>query len=598
MAFAETANLAVTLTLGGNFNSQLAKTRAGLRGFDKDASRAYKAGTQIGTGIKRGTVLAIAGIGALTALMAQSVKEGQEAANVQLVFANSIKKSGKVSEDYVTILNDQQKALMELAGVDDELIKKEQTRLIQMGLTGKQVAKATPLILDFAKATGIDLLTATKLFGKAAQGNTGALSRYGVQIDKAKAKVDPFGAAIDALNGKFGGTTKALSGQLDTRLAAFKEGLANIREEAGMKLLPVLTRIVDVAGKQLVPAFAKFIDRILPDIEAGLNSFADLLDNGGAAKGIEAITDALGPMVALVKASAAPVKAIVGAFNALPKEVQTVLVGAFAVNKLTGGLVTNAIGAAIGGVLKTMTVQAGVVNVNGGVTGGGGGLPGGAGAAGGLVAALGTATLALAAGAAAYYAVATSGAGSPGADPTSVNNAVKSGTMTFNGRVFVTNPKAISAGIESAVNAGNIAARGNGKHFNAIATALAGIKARAMAAGKNPTDKQVQATLERNQARAAAAAAIASRKAAEIKAEQIRTTAEARDTDNSVRRGTTAVSGTVRTGTGQVVGAIRANRPIITTIVNVNATTVQKSVTVVERYGTTGGSRNNDDHGK
>lgn len=386
MAFAETANLAVKLTLGGNFNSQLAKARAGLKGLDKD-SRSFRAGAQIGTGIKRGAVLAIGALGTLGGLLALSAKEGQEAANVQKIYAKAIQNSGKVSADYVKILDAQQKALENLGGVDDELIKSEQTRLIQMGLTGKQVAKATPVILDFAKATGIDLLTATKLFGKAATGNIGALSRYGVQVDKAKAKVDPFGASLDALNKRFGGTTQALSGSLDTRLAAFREALADIREEAGIKLLPVLTRIVDVAGKELVPAFGKFIDRILPDVIKGLDEFAGLLSNGGAARGIKAITDALGPMVDLVRIAAAPVKAIVSAFLTLPKEVQTVLIGAFAVNKLTGGLVTNV----AGGLLETLGkgllggIRSNIVNVQGAVVnvGGAGGAGGVAGAVGG-----------------------------------------------------------------------------------------------------------------------------------------------------------------------------------------------------------------------
>lgn len=384
MAFAETANLAVKLTLGGNFTSQLAKSRAALRGFDKDASRATKMGGQIGTGIRRGALLAVAGIGALTALVAQSVREGQEAAKVQAIYANAIANSGKVSQDYVKILNAQQLALMNLAGVDDELIKTEQTRLIQMGLTGKQVAILTPLILDFAEATGVDLLTATKLAGKAAQGNTGALSKYGVMVDKTKAKVDPFAATVEALNGKFGGTSKALGGSLEKRIAAFREGLANIREEAGMRLLPVLTRVVDMAGKELVPAFAKFVDRIMPQVEEGLNTFAGLLSDGGAARGINAITDALGPMVELVKIAAAPVKAIVGAFLALPKEVQTVLVGAFAVNKLTGGLVTTAAGGIVEAIAKAALggIKAPLVNVTGGVVNVGGAPGAGAGVAG------------------------------------------------------------------------------------------------------------------------------------------------------------------------------------------------------------------------
>lgn len=398
MAFAETANLAVHLTLGGNFSSQLAKTRQGLRDFDRDSSRAYKAGAQIGTGIKRGAILAVAGIGALVGALAIAVKEGQDAANVQKVYARAIQNSGKVSADYVKILNAQQKALMNLGGVDDELIKAEQTRLIQMGLSGKATAALTPLILDASKATGRDLLTVTIAAGKAANGNATALQRLGIVVDKTRFKIDPLAETIRVLNQRFGGTTKALSGSFDVRLAALRENLKNIREEAGMKLLPSLTRIVDVVGTQLVPAFGQFVDRIMPSVISGLDQFSALLSNGGAAKGITAITDALGPMVELVKIAAAPVKAIVGAFLSMPKEVQTVLIGAFAVNKLTGGLVTNVAGGLVESIGKAFLggVKAPLVNVTGGVVNvaGGGGLPGGLGggaaAAGGAGVAVGT----------------------------------------------------------------------------------------------------------------------------------------------------------------------------------------------------------------
>jgi hypothetical protein len=343
--FAETAPLVAQLRLDDKFSGPLKKASGTLSSFssklDQSGMRMSRATQQIGRGISNVVKLAVVGASALTGLLALSVKEGQDAAKVQTVYAQSIANSGRVTAQYVGILNAQQKALMNLGGVDDELIKTEQTRLIQMGLTGEQVAKLTPLILDLSKATGRDLIASTVAVGKAVNGSTAGLIKFGVVIDKAKAKADPYGATVDALASKFGGVTKALSGSLETRLGAFREALANIREEAGMKLLPVLTRIVDVAGKDLVPAFGAFIDRILPSVISGLDEFSRLLENGGAERGIKGITDALGPMVDLLKLAAAPVKAIVSAFLSLPSQVQGVLVGAFAVNKLTGGLVTN-----------------------------------------------------------------------------------------------------------------------------------------------------------------------------------------------------------------------------------------------------------------
>ena len=68
-------------------------------------------------------------------------------------------------------------------------------------------------------------------------------------------------------------------------------------------------------------------------------------------------------------------------------------------------------------------------------------------------------------------------------------------------------------------------------------------------------------------------------------------------TVSSVSDGARVGATATRTGSASVVGAIYANRPIITTNVTVNATTVSKTVVVKERYGTSGGSRNSNSNG-
>ena len=50
-------------------------------------------------------------------------------------------------------------------------------------------------------------------------------------------------------------------------------------------------------------------------------------------------------------------------------------------------------------------------------------------------------------------------------------------------------------------------------------------------------------------------------------------------------------------GSSSIVGALYATRPQTYVNVNVNATTVTKSITRIERYGTSGGSRNRDSNG-
>jgi hypothetical protein len=406
MAVAETARLIASLELKDLFTKSVDNATKSLNKLDKsiDSSqgRAYKAGQQIGVGIKRGLLIAVGAATGLTALFIKIAKEGQSAADVQAIFAKAIQNSGKVTTDNVAALKAQEDALLSLSGVDDELIKTEQTRLIQMGLTGAQVLKLTPAILDFAKATGTDLLTATKLAGKAAEGNVTALKRYGIEIDKAKAKTDPFGATLDALNKKFGGTTAALSGSIDTKLNVFKERLQNIREEAGIKLLPALTRIIDTVTAKLLPAFQEFIDAILPGVISGLNKFADALQSGDATKGLTSVLNTIKVAAPIIQKSAEAtftiVKAAVDLFTSLPEGLQQLAVGAFAVNKLTGGLVTN-VGGGIAdfiagkiGLLRGQTPATPlfVSDVTGGigkgipglVSGGAGALPAAAGVAG------------------------------------------------------------------------------------------------------------------------------------------------------------------------------------------------------------------------
>ena len=142
-------------------------------------------------------------------------------------------------------------------------------------------------------------------------------------------------------------------------------------------------------GKQQAPLGVEFA------AGAGLDKLAGFLESGAATKGFESLLNTAKTAVPIIQRGAeatfAIVKAAAGLFASLPPEIQSLAIAGLAINKLTGGIVTNIAGGLISSVLKQLV--SGVVNVNGAVVnviGAGGGVPGvgaaPAAAAGGLTA--------------------------------------------------------------------------------------------------------------------------------------------------------------------------------------------------------------------
>lgn len=183
---------------------------------------------------------------------------------------------------------------------------------------------------------------------------------------------------LNVLSSRYKGVNEALSDQLDTHLKAFNERLQDIRENAGAKLLPALIRIVDTVRDRVIPAFGQFIDQILPPAIAGLDQLAGFLEGGGATSAIESFLNTAKAVMPVIRQSAeitgTVIKTAVDLFRSLPPEIQALAVAGLAINKLTGGLVTNIAGGLISAVISSfkglMNVNAAVVNVNGAVTGG------------------------------------------------------------------------------------------------------------------------------------------------------------------------------------------------------------------------------------
>ena len=214
---------------------------------------------------KMGSIASAAflGIGvAAVAGLAVSVKAAVEAQAAHTKLANTFKNNALLADSSVEAFEAQADALRDLTGVDDEAISGAQALLGQFKLTGQEVLKLTPAIVDLSAKMGIDLEAAAKAVGKATQGSSGALARYGIILDKDKLAADGFSTTLKGL-GVAAGFAEQRAKDEPWRLlgAQFEE----IAETLGKKLLPVIEDLAQTLSENMptVEAFAAALQHVV-----------------------------------------------------------------------------------------------------------------------------------------------------------------------------------------------------------------------------------------------------------------------------------------------------------------------------------------------
>jgi hypothetical protein len=402
---AETAKLAVDLSLKGNFSSALAANQKALSGFNAKITdtqgRAYKAGQQIGTGIKTGAVIAAGALGFLVTQVGLGLRSLSQLDDV-VTQTNAVLRSTKgAAGENAKAIRDLATKYEDLnATIDDTVIQSGENLLLTFTNIRKNAFEPTlKAALDMNQALGggeAGLQGTIQRLGKALndpiKGLT-ALQRVGVtftatqkkQIEAAVKAGDTFkaqGIILAELNKRFGGSFLAGGSTTTGKIAKFKDAIDDLQRALATALLPTIGKVADKLSTFLKdPRVVKTISDLGESI-AGLFSDKNLADAGNTLGVIFDTAKAAAPVVKdAAVATLGAVKAAVSLFTSLPKEVQQLAVGAFAINKITGGLVTNIAGGLVGSVLKQLV--SGVVNVKGAVVnvGGAGGLPGATGGA-------------------------------------------------------------------------------------------------------------------------------------------------------------------------------------------------------------------------
>lgn len=156
----------------------------------------------------------------------------------------------------------------------DEAIMQVQQQLTTFGKVGPEsMQRVTQAVLDLATAKKIDLRAATDLMSKAAVGETGTLSRYGIIIDQTIPKTEKFAAVLKLVEERMGGSAQADTLTYSGAVAQLKNSWGDLLENFGSFVSQSPAIVLLIQGMQKnIEAMSAAIVVFKPEIDSFFNA--------------------------------------------------------------------------------------------------------------------------------------------------------------------------------------------------------------------------------------------------------------------------------------------------------------------------------------
>ena len=255
---------------------------------DKEASLLIRLKDEASAGLNTltGTLAKVAaGLAAVKVLVIDSVQAYMEQEAATTKMNNALKNQGIFTEELSKEMLKYSDSIQQTTAFSDEAVLSQMSLLTTFGLAGKDMRDASAAARDMATSLGMDLNTATMLVGKAFQGNTAALSRYGITLKEGLDPTEKFSSLIEQLNSRFGGSSAAFATTYAGQLAIMKNQFGELQEEIGQAVIPVfsflMTKLLEVfnvinsfggLGNTLALMFASFAAGIVKFVTTALSS--------------------------------------------------------------------------------------------------------------------------------------------------------------------------------------------------------------------------------------------------------------------------------------------------------------------------------------
>ena len=279
--------IGVLLSLKDQFTTPLQKATKSVKNMDRQLEKAgnkIKAfGNKVKAGMKTVAKWGAIGFGALTAgavlFAKQSIDAAKDQVRIEKLLETTMKRTSNASKEQIQAIKDEASALQNVGVVGDEVALAGANQLAVYGLKSDQIKKLMPNLNDMiAKEKGLngtqeDAVAMADVIGKAMNGKTKGLLKYGVSLTAAEEKLfktmkqeQKMEFISKKLNESIGGTNKALRETDEGKIVAAKNAWGDMKEEVGKKLLPYLGKFAEWFETK-IPAIQNFILGIADKIQ-------------------------------------------------------------------------------------------------------------------------------------------------------------------------------------------------------------------------------------------------------------------------------------------------------------------------------------------
>jgi hypothetical protein len=181
-------------------------------------------------------------------------------AEAQAKLAQTLKNVTGATDDQIAASEDYISNLSKQAAIADDDLRPALDKLVRGFGNTEDAQKALTLATDVSAGTGKDLAAVTDAMMKAAQGNTGALKKMGVEVKNADGSAKSLDEIMASMAKTFDGQASVAANTTAGKMRNASIQFGEFQEQIGAAVLPMLGALAGFLTGTLIPALSSVAD--------------------------------------------------------------------------------------------------------------------------------------------------------------------------------------------------------------------------------------------------------------------------------------------------------------------------------------------------